>query len=126
MSGVDRARIEAAVSEIILAIGEDPARPGLAKTPARVADAYAEFFGGLSEDPLVHLRDSVPIGLDADGAPQTSDAVLLRGIDFPVLTSPVNPEITDNAVESSADVPDAATADSTEEPRTTNPRPATA
>ncbi len=82
MSGVDRARIEAAVSEIILAIGEDPARPGLAKTPARVADAYAEFFGGLSEDPLAHLRDSVATGEAADGAPQTSDAVLLRGIDF--------------------------------------------
>ncbi|PPL19870.1 MULTISPECIES: GTP cyclohydrolase I [Microterricola] len=82
MSGVDRARIEAAVNEIILAIGEDPARPGLARTPARVADAYAEFFGGLTQDPLEHLRDSVPIGADVDGAPQTSDAVLLRGIDF--------------------------------------------
>ena len=82
MSGVDRARIEAAVSEIILAIGEDPARPGLAKTPARVADAYAEFFSGLSEDPLEHLLDSVPIGEDVDGVPQTSDVVLLRGIDF--------------------------------------------
>ncbi len=82
MSGVDRARIEAAVSEIILAIGEDPARPGLARTPARVADAYAEFFGGLTQDPLAHLRDSVPIGTDLDGVPQTSDVVLLRGIDF--------------------------------------------
>ncbi|AMB57571.1 GTP cyclohydrolase I [Microterricola viridarii] len=82
MSGVDRARIEAAVNEIILAIGEDPARPGLAKTPTRVADAYAEFFGGLTQDPLAHLRDSVPIGTDADGSPQTSDVVLLRGIDF--------------------------------------------
>jgi predicted Zn-dependent peptidase len=82
VSGVDRARIEAAVSEIILAIGEDPARPGLAKTPARVADAYAEFFSGLSEDPLEHLLDSVPIGEDSDGVPQTSDVVLLRGIDF--------------------------------------------
>lgn len=82
MSGVDRTRIEAAVNEIILAIGEDPARPGLAKTPARVADAYAEFFGGLTQDPLAHLRDSVPIGADIDGVPQTSDVVLLRGIDF--------------------------------------------
>lgn len=82
MSGVDRERIEAAVSEIILAIGEDPGRPGLSRTPARVADAYAEFFGGLVQDPLLHLRDSVPVGTDADGSPQTGEAVLLRGIDF--------------------------------------------
>ncbi|MFC6356759.1 GTP cyclohydrolase I [Luethyella okanaganae] len=82
MTGVDRARIEAAVRELILAIGEDPARPGLSRTPARVADAYAEFFGGLDVDPLDHLRDSVPIGSSDAGVPQTSDAVLLRSIDF--------------------------------------------
>jgi GTP cyclohydrolase IA len=48
---VDSARIEAAVREILLAIGEDPDRPGLEKTPARVGRAYAEIFAGLGEDP---------------------------------------------------------------------------
>ena len=42
-SGVDKPRIEAAVREILLAIGEDPDRDGLQDTPARVARAYEEF-----------------------------------------------------------------------------------
>ncbi|MGN6440327.1 MAG: GTP cyclohydrolase I, partial [Arthrobacter sp.] len=41
---VDRPRIEAAVREILLAIGEDPDRGGLLDTPKRVAKAYAEMF----------------------------------------------------------------------------------
>jgi GTP cyclohydrolase IA len=48
---VDGPRIEAAVREILIAIGEDPDRPGLADTPARVARAYAETFAGLAQDP---------------------------------------------------------------------------
>jgi GTP cyclohydrolase I len=48
---VDAARIEAAVREILVAVGEDPDRPGLVDTPARVARAYAETFAGLSQDP---------------------------------------------------------------------------
>ena len=48
---VDAARIEAAVREILSAVGEDPDRPGLVDTPARVARAYAETFAGLSQDP---------------------------------------------------------------------------
>jgi GTP cyclohydrolase IA len=48
---VDHARIEAAVREILVAIGEDPARDGLRDTPARVARAYAEVFSGLWQDP---------------------------------------------------------------------------
>jgi GTP cyclohydrolase IA len=47
----DAARIEAAVREILAAIGEDPDRPGLQDTPARVARAYAETFAGLAHDP---------------------------------------------------------------------------
>ena len=50
-TAVDRPRIEAAVREILLAIGEDPDREGLADTPARVAKAYAEFFAGLHQSP---------------------------------------------------------------------------
>jgi GTP cyclohydrolase I len=49
---VDQARAEAAVRELLIAVGEDPDRPGLQDTPARVARAYAETFGGLQEDPL--------------------------------------------------------------------------
>ena len=50
-TAVDRPRIEAAVREILLAIGEDPDREGLTDTPARVAKAYAEFFAGLHQSP---------------------------------------------------------------------------
>jgi GTP cyclohydrolase I len=48
---IDTGRIERAVREILLAIGEDPERDGLADTPARVARAYAEQFSGLSQHP---------------------------------------------------------------------------
>jgi len=74
--GVDRARIQAAVSEILAAIGEDVDRPGLELTPKRVADAYGEFFAGLGTDPLDHLRDSIPVG------PHTGELVLLRDVAF--------------------------------------------
>jgi GTP cyclohydrolase I len=43
---IDQPRIERAVLEILLAIGEDPERDGLVDTPARVARAYAEQFSG--------------------------------------------------------------------------------
>ncbi|MBB3676774.1 GTP cyclohydrolase I FolE [Modestobacter versicolor] len=48
---VDTGRIEAAVRELLAAIGEDPDRPGLTDTPARVGRAYAEMFAGLAQDP---------------------------------------------------------------------------
>jgi GTP cyclohydrolase I len=48
---VDLARIEKAVREILVAVGEDPDRDGLAYTPARVARVYAELFAGLRVDP---------------------------------------------------------------------------
>jgi GTP cyclohydrolase I len=51
----DAARAEAAVRELLLAVGEDPDRPGLRETPARVARAYAETFGGLDQDPAAVL-----------------------------------------------------------------------
>jgi len=76
MTDFDRSRIEAAVAEILAAIGEDPSRPGLAATPARVADAYQEFFAGLGEDPSAVLGDPVPLdGTDAE-------TVLVRDIHF--------------------------------------------
>jgi GTP cyclohydrolase IA len=53
---IDRPRIERAVREILIAIGEDPEREGVLGTPERVADAYAYLFAGLSEDPTRHLE----------------------------------------------------------------------
>jgi GTP cyclohydrolase I len=52
---VDIERVERAVREILLAIGEDPDRDGLLRTPNRVAEMYAEVFSGLHEDPSRHL-----------------------------------------------------------------------
>jgi GTP cyclohydrolase I len=52
----DKPRIEAAVREILLAVGEDPDREGLRETPARVARMYAELFSGLHADPRELLR----------------------------------------------------------------------
>ncbi len=52
----DKPRIEAAVRELLLAIGEDPDREGLRETPARVARMYAEMFSGLHADPRELLR----------------------------------------------------------------------
>jgi GTP cyclohydrolase I len=49
--GVDLERAEAAVRELLLAIGENPDRDGLRATPARVARAYGEIFAGLSVNP---------------------------------------------------------------------------
>ena len=54
--GVDRPRIEAAVRELLIGIGEDPDRPGLVGTPDRVARACEELFGGIADDPARHLR----------------------------------------------------------------------
>ena len=48
---IDRARAEAAVRELLLAVGEDPDREGLKETPARVARAYEEIFAGLYAEP---------------------------------------------------------------------------
>ncbi|MDQ1520612.1 MAG: cyclohydrolase [Actinomycetota bacterium] len=52
---VDKERIERAVREILLAIGEDPDRDGLKRTPKRVAGMYEEIAGGLNDDPSRHL-----------------------------------------------------------------------
>ncbi|WP_375480329.1 GTP cyclohydrolase I FolE [uncultured Jatrophihabitans sp.] len=56
--GVDTARAEAAVRELLLAIGEDPDREGLKSTPARVGRALVEIFGGLHVDPAAVLETS--------------------------------------------------------------------
>jgi len=55
---VDHARIEAAVREILAAVGEDPNREGLRDTPARVARMYEEMFSGMRQDPAAVLSKS--------------------------------------------------------------------
>lgn len=71
---MDLPRIEAAVREILLAIGEDPDREGLVNTPERVARMYAEVFAGLAQDPHDVLRVTFP--------EDHREMVILRDIPF--------------------------------------------
>lgn len=61
-TGYDAARVEIAIRELLLAVGEDPDREGLRDTPARVARAYAETFAGLRQDPADVLSTVFDIG----------------------------------------------------------------
>jgi GTP cyclohydrolase I len=70
---VDLPRIERAVREILIAVGEDPDRDGLIDTPARVARAYAEQFSGLSQ----HPEDVLGTVFDADH----DELILVRDIE---------------------------------------------
>ncbi len=71
---VDQPRIEKAVREILLAVGEDPDREGLVETPARVARMYAELFAGLRQDPRDHLHKAFTEKYD--------EIVLVKDIEF--------------------------------------------
>ncbi|HXZ72470.1 MAG TPA: GTP cyclohydrolase I FolE [Streptosporangiaceae bacterium] len=71
---IDTARIERAVREILLAVGEDPDRDGLIETPARVARAYAEQFSGLAQRP----EDVLTTVFDADH----DELILVRDIEI--------------------------------------------
>src|SRR5688572_8254487 len=73
-ANVDLARIERAVREILVAVGENPDREGLLKTPNRVARAYAELMAGLPVDPREHLKTVFRERYD--------EVVLLRDIEF--------------------------------------------
>ena len=70
----DLERIERAIREILLAIGEDPDRDGLRETPRRVARAYAEQFAGLGLEPA----DVLTTVFDANH----DEMVLVRGIEM--------------------------------------------
>ena len=72
--GVDTERVTRAVTEILLAIGEDPDRDGLLDTPRRVAAMYEELFSGLADDPSRHL--TVTFAADHD------EMVMVRDIPF--------------------------------------------
>jgi GTP cyclohydrolase I len=71
---IDVERIERAVYEILIAVGEDPLRDGLAETPRRVARSYAELFRGLRESPAGHLGRVFQ--------QQHDDVILVRDIEF--------------------------------------------
>ncbi len=71
---IDTQRIEKAVREILLAVGEDVEREGLKLTPQRVGKMYTELLGGMHEQPKLHLRSVFTENYD--------EIVLLRDIPF--------------------------------------------
>ncbi|MGO8874107.1 MAG: GTP cyclohydrolase I FolE [Acidimicrobiales bacterium] len=71
---VDTARIERAILELLTALGEDPSRDGLVRTPRRVAQMYEELFAGFGENPADHLE--VTFAADHD------EMVMVRDIPF--------------------------------------------
>ncbi len=71
---VDKERVARAVSELLAAVGEDPGRDGLLRTPVRVAAMYEELFSGIDEDPGSHLE--VTFSADHD------EMVMVRDIPF--------------------------------------------
>lgn len=77
----DRPEVERAVATMLVAAGEDLARPGLVDTPRRVAELYAELLGGARLDPVALLRPG--LRLDASEPATTREQfVLLRDIRF--------------------------------------------
>ena len=74
-TAIDKPRIEAAIREFLLAIGEDPDREGLVDTPDRVARACEEIFGGMQEDPGEHLMKQF-------NEPGNEDMVIVKDIPF--------------------------------------------
>jgi GTP cyclohydrolase IA len=73
-TAIDLPRLAAAVRELLLAIGEDPDRDGLRRTPDRVAEMYAEIVGGLHDDPARHLE----VMFEADH----DEMIMVRDISF--------------------------------------------
>lgn len=71
---VDLESIKAAVRTILIAVGDDPDRPGLKETPRRVAKMYEEMFAGLTLDPARHLKVVFPENYD--------EMVLVKDIPF--------------------------------------------
>ncbi|MGB4595023.1 MAG: GTP cyclohydrolase I FolE [Anaerolineaceae bacterium] len=74
-SQFDNPKIEKAIYEILLAVGEDPKREGLLKTPNRVAKAYAEILAGYRTDPCTLLNNAV-------FNVQNDQMVIVRNIEF--------------------------------------------
>jgi GTP cyclohydrolase I len=70
----DHDRAAAAIRELLIAVGDDPDRPGLAETPQRVARSFAELLGGYNDDPGRHLERQFTIDHD--------EMVIVRDIAF--------------------------------------------
>jgi GTP cyclohydrolase IA len=71
---VDTARVERAITELLIALGEDPSRDGLVKTPLRVARMYEEVLAGFGENPADHLEVTF--------AAEHDEMVMVRDIPF--------------------------------------------
>ena len=71
---VDQERIAKAVTEMLLAIGEDPRREGVRETPRRVAEMYAELFSGMRADPRAEMSVSYEEGHE--------ELVIVRDVPF--------------------------------------------
>ena len=71
---VDQQRIEAAVTELLNAIGENPQRDDLLATPKKVAEAYGVFFSGIGVDPKSALAETIPA--------EHNEVVILKDIEF--------------------------------------------
>jgi GTP cyclohydrolase I len=71
---VDTARAERAITELLIALGEDPSRDGLVKTPMRVAKMYEEVLAGFGENPADHLEVTF--------AAEHDEMVMVRDIPF--------------------------------------------
>lgn len=72
---IDRERAERAIREFLIAVGEDPDRPGLVETPNRVARAAEEILGGYDDEPEHHLRKQFH-------ETESEDMVIVRDIPF--------------------------------------------
>ncbi len=79
MALVDSESIRKAVSNILVAVGEDPTREGLQATPDRVAELFGELFSGVGVDPVSVLQTAMAVPSDAS---ERGDLVALRDISF--------------------------------------------
>ncbi|MBW9111433.1 GTP cyclohydrolase I [Microbacterium trichothecenolyticum] len=80
--GVDRDRVADLVRELLIAVGEDPDREGLRRTPERVADNWVELLSGTQQDAASALDAAIAVGDPAGDVPAACGMVLLRDIRF--------------------------------------------
>jgi GTP cyclohydrolase IA len=76
---VDNSALKAAITQILVALGEDPTREGLVATPGRVAELYAELYSGVGVDPVEVLLSATPVVTEDN---ERGDLVALRDISF--------------------------------------------
>lgn len=79
MVTVDNTSLQQAITDILVAVGEDPTREGLKDTPARVAELFHELYSGVGVDPISVLTDARPVET-AEG--ERGELVALRDIAF--------------------------------------------